>query len=177
MKEEGKVAHRLFYLALPPTEFVKASRGIHTAPASSPSGWTRTIVEKPFGFDTESSKALVSSIAQYWNEEQTYRIDHYLGKEMVQNLMILRFGNMVFDPIWNYQYIKNVTITFKEDIDCEGRAGVSFEEFCCSGEFIRISKTDSIVSNPFKFFFNNQSFFSSSTLITLELSEMSSKIT
>jgi len=86
------------------------------------------VVEKPFGKDSESSAKLSSELSQLFSEDQLYRIDHYLGKEMVQNLMVLRFANLVFEPVWNKNFIKNVTITFKEDIGTQGRGGY-FDEF------------------------------------------------
>jgi glucose-6-phosphate 1-dehydrogenase len=77
------------------------------------------VVEKPFGKDLESSTALSKQLANLFSEDQIYRIDHYLGKEMVQNLMILRFANLVFEPIWNRFHISSVLITFKEPIGTE----------------------------------------------------------
>ena len=80
----------------------------------SPSGWSRIIVEKPFGKDSESSAKLSNHLSSLFREDQLYRIDHYLGKEMVQNLMTLRFGNRIFSPTWNRDNIASVVITFKE---------------------------------------------------------------
>ena len=80
----------------------------------SPSGWSRVIVEKPFGKDSDSSAKLSNHLSSLFKEEQLYRIDHYLGKEMVQNLMTLRFGNRIFSPTWNRDNIASVLITFKE---------------------------------------------------------------
>jgi len=94
----------------------------------SKTGWTRVIVEKPFGRDSESFTVLSEQLSSLFEEEQIYRIDHYLGKEMVQNLMVLRFANLVFEPVWNRNYISSVVITFKEDIGTEGRGGY-FDEF------------------------------------------------
>jgi len=91
-------------------------------------GWNRIIVEKPFGHDLESATKLSKSLAALYQESQLYRIDHYLGKEMVQNLMVLRFGNSVFEPMWNRHYIKNVRIVFKEDFGTQGRGGY-FDKF------------------------------------------------
>ncbi len=78
-------------------------------------------MEKPFGRDLESSNHLSNELAALFKEDQLYRIDHYLGKEMVQNLMMIRFANIAFEPIWNRQYVSNVMITFKEDIGTEVR--------------------------------------------------------
>eukprot|EP01113_Clastostelium_recurvatum_P017311 TRINITY_DN2026_c0_g1_i3.p1 TRINITY_DN2026_c0_g1~~TRINITY_DN2026_c0_g1_i3.p1 ORF type:complete len:509 (+),score=142.79 TRINITY_DN2026_c0_g1_i3:241-1767(+) len=122
-KQAGKgTANRIFYLAVPPEVFVPAAHSIRTA-AASKSGWTRLIVEKPFGRDLASSTKLSNDLAQLFSEKELFRIDHYLGKEMVQNLMVMRFANAVFEPMWNRHHIANVQITFKEDIGTEGRGG------------------------------------------------------
>ncbi|RXM91310.1 Glucose-6-phosphate 1-dehydrogenase [Acipenser ruthenus] len=91
-------------------------------------GWNRVIVEKPFGKDLQSSDQLSNHLSSLFTEEQIYRIDHYLGKEMVQNLMVLRFGNRIFGPIWNRDSISCVVLTFKEPFGTEGRGGY-FDEF------------------------------------------------
>uniref|UniRef100_A0A8V5GMZ2 Glucose-6-phosphate 1-dehydrogenase n=1 Tax=Melopsittacus undulatus TaxID=13146 RepID=A0A8V5GMZ2_MELUD len=90
--------------------------------------WNRVIVEKPFGRDLASSDALSAHLSSLFREEQIYRIDHYLGKEMVQNLMVLRFGNRIFGPIWNRDNVACVVITFKEPFGTEGRGGY-FDDF------------------------------------------------
>lgn len=90
--------------------------------------FTRVIVEKPFGRDLNSSNELSVHISKLFNEEEIYRIDHYLGKEMVQNLIVLRFANKIFKRIWNRDSIECVTITFKEPFGTEGRGGY-FDEF------------------------------------------------
>ncbi|KAF5948519.1 hypothetical protein HYC85_014476 [Camellia sinensis] len=87
------------------------------------SGWTRVIVEKPFGRDSESSGELTRSLKQYLTEHQIFRIDHYLGKELVENLSVLRFSNLVFEPLWSRNYIRNVQLIFSEDFGTEGRGG------------------------------------------------------
>lgn len=120
--EGGGVANRLFYFAIPPEQFAPSAQAI-TEAAQTSTGWNRFIVEKPFGVDLESSNQLAEDLAAVLEEEQIYRIDHYLGKEMVQNLMVLRFANIFLAPLWNRDYIKSVTILFKEDIGCEGRGG------------------------------------------------------
>lgn len=86
-------------------------------------GWTRIVVEKPFGYDLESAKALNRTLLRVFSEEQVYRIDHYLGKETVQNILVFRFSNGIFEPIWNRRYIDNVQITVAEEVGLEGRAG------------------------------------------------------
>ena len=87
----------------------------------SPSGWSRVIIEKPFGKDSASSEKLSNHLSSLFKEDELYRIDHYLGKEMVQNLMTLRFGNLLFSPTWNRNYIASVVITFKEPFGTQGR--------------------------------------------------------
>ena len=108
----SNVRNRLFYLALPPSVYKKVASLIKATCMSS-AGWNRIIVEKPFGKDSESSATLSNHLSSLFKEEQLYRIDHYLGKEMVQNLMTLRFGNRIFSPTWNRDNIASVTITFK----------------------------------------------------------------
>ncbi|KAI8925038.1 glucose-6-phosphate dehydrogenase [Entophlyctis helioformis] len=119
--------HRIFYMALPPSVFAQASKGLKDHVYTT-TGSNRIIVEKPFGKDTASSHELGRLIAANWHEDEIYRIDHYLGKEMVKNLMVLRFANVFFGAVWNRFYIHNVQITFKEPIGTEGRGGY-FDEF------------------------------------------------
>lgn len=120
-------ANRLFYFAIPPTVFVPIGKSIKEAVISKNDpekvGWTRLIVEKPFGHDSESFAELSRDMSALYSEDYIYRIDHYLGKEMVQNLVILRFSNAIFEPLWNRNYIKSVMITFKEDFGTKGRGG------------------------------------------------------
>jgi glucose-6-phosphate 1-dehydrogenase len=127
-KGEGEDGgNRLFYLALPPNVFVDTCTAIKHGAVSS-KGWNRVIVEKPFGHDLESATKLSKSLGALFHESQLYRIDHYLGKEMVQNLMVLRFANSFFEPIWNRQHISCVRIVFKEDFGTQGRGGY-FDKF------------------------------------------------
>ncbi|XP_074644300.1 glucose-6-phosphate 1-dehydrogenase-like [Tubulanus polymorphus] len=121
-------AHLLFYLALPPSVFEPVSTHIKEQLMSPDSHWNRIIVEKPFGKDSASSAKLSKHLASLFKEEQLYRIDHYLGKEMVQNLIVVRFGNRIFAPMWNRDNIANVLISFKEPIGTQGRGGY-FDEF------------------------------------------------
>ena len=86
-------------------------------------GWTRVVIEKPFGHDLESAKELNRKLLRVFAEDQVYRIDHYLGKETVQNILVFRFSNGIFEPIWNRRYIDNVQITVAEQVGVEGRAG------------------------------------------------------
>ncbi|XP_068388893.1 glucose-6-phosphate 1-dehydrogenase isoform X1 [Eschrichtius robustus] len=124
---QGPQANRLFYLALPPTVYEAVTKNIHET-CMSQTGWNRIIVEKPFGRDLQSSDRLSNHIASLFREDQIYRIDHYLGKEMVQNLMVLRFANRIFGPIWNRDNIACIILTFKEPFGTEGRGGY-FDEF------------------------------------------------
>ncbi|KAF7815028.1 glucose-6-phosphate 1-dehydrogenase, chloroplastic-like [Senna tora] len=121
-KEGGMISNRLFYLSVPPNLFVDVVRSA-SHKASSENGWTRVIVEKPFGRDSESSSELTRCLKQYLNEDQIFRIDHYLGKELVENLSVLRFSNLVFEPLWSRNYIRNVQLIFSEDFGTEGRGG------------------------------------------------------
>jgi len=123
----SKHHHRMFYLAVPPSVFGEVAKVIKSS-ASSKNGWTRLIVEKPFGKDSESYATLSQELAESFEENEIYRIDHYLGKEMVQNLMIMRFANVVWEPIWHRHYVSSVLITFKENIGTEGRGGY-FDEY------------------------------------------------
>uniref|UniRef100_A0A0K0DZD9 Glucose-6-phosphate 1-dehydrogenase n=1 Tax=Strongyloides stercoralis TaxID=6248 RepID=A0A0K0DZD9_STRER len=116
--------NRLYYLALPPSVYTEVTQQIHdNCMGDVKKCWTRIIIEKPFGHDTDSSTALSSHLSKLFREEEIFRIDHYLGKEMVQNLMVLRFGNRIFNPTWNREHISSVTITFKENFGTEGRGG------------------------------------------------------
>nr|XP_020473019.1 glucose-6-phosphate 1-dehydrogenase-like isoform X2 [Monopterus albus] len=123
----GTDANRLFYLALPPTVYYHVSANIRTH-CISHKGWNRIIVEKPFGRDLQSSEELSAHLSSLFTEDQIYRIDHYLGKEMVQNLMVLRFGNRIFGPIWNRNSVACVVLTFKEPFGTQGRGGY-FDDF------------------------------------------------
>ncbi|KAF9184493.1 Glucose-6-phosphate 1-dehydrogenase [Haplosporangium sp. Z 767] len=125
-KDSGATA-RLFYMALPPSVFIRVASSLKKN--NYREGKTvRLIVEKPFGKDLESSRKLGKDLGALFSENEIYRIDHYLGKEMVKNLMILRFANVIFGSVWNRHSIDNVQITFKEKFGVEGRGGY-FDEF------------------------------------------------
>ena len=119
--------NRLFYLALPPSVFVPVAKNVKDH-CYSTRGINRIIVEKPFGKDLESCRSLLGALKESWKEDETYRIDHYLGKEMVKNLLVLRFGNVAMNAAWDRNSISNVQITFKEPFGTEGRGGY-FDEF------------------------------------------------
>lgn len=118
-------ANRLFYMAIPPAVFLDVARAIGQSGLAQPAEgcWTRVVVEKPFGSDRASSDQLVRDMATVFTEEQTFRIDHYLGKELIHNLLVLRFANLIFEPIWNRNYIDHVQITWKEDVGVGDRGG------------------------------------------------------
>ncbi|XP_064086497.1 glucose-6-phosphate 1-dehydrogenase-like isoform X2 [Macrobrachium nipponense] len=127
----GLGANRLFYLAVMPTVFESVTsnlRGCCMAGKGGDGTWTRVVIEKPFGKDSESSAKLSRHLASLFPEEELFRIDHYLGKEMVQNLMQVRFGNRIFGPTWNRDNIASIFISFKEPFGTQGRGGY-FDEF------------------------------------------------
>ncbi|CDH58020.1 glucose-6-phosphate 1-dehydrogenase [Lichtheimia corymbifera JMRC:FSU:9682] len=119
--------NRVFYMALPPSVFIPVAKGVKKA-VYSRDGVNRLIVEKPFGMDTESSNELGRELGALFKEEEIYRIDHYLGKEMIKNVMTMRFANIFFSQVWDRKYIDNVQITFKEPFGTEGRGGY-FDDF------------------------------------------------
>ena len=118
--------NRMYYMAVPPTVFQEVAKALGDSglvACGSQREWSRIVVEKPFGRDRPSSDALVREMHRVFTEETTYRIDHYLGKEIVQNLMVLRFANLVFEPVWSREFIESVSITWKEPIGVEQRGG------------------------------------------------------
>ncbi len=124
--ESGSEANYLFYLAVPPSSFKPMIQAIEAAdlvrePETSP--WTRVVIEKPFGRDRSSSDELSEDVSAIFDESQIFRIDHYLGKDVVQDLMVLRFANTIFEPIWNRNTIAHVHVIWKENFDLKGRAG------------------------------------------------------
>jgi glucose-6-phosphate 1-dehydrogenase len=119
IEAENKLpGHRIYYLAIPPTSIAPACEGLQQAGlVTSPhkgGPFSRVIVEKPIGRDLQSAQTINEIVGQVFDESQIYRIDHYLGKETVQNLMVLRFANSIFEPLWNYKYIDHVQITVSE---------------------------------------------------------------
>lgn len=121
-RQYGLSGNRIFYLAIPPQGLVDAVNYLGGVGLAYSQGWTRLVVEKPFGSDYESARALDEAIKQYFGEPQVYRIDHYLGKEAVQNLLVFRFANSIFEAIWNRDRIASVQITVAEKTGAEGRA-------------------------------------------------------
>ncbi len=125
-RDRGTQGHRLFYLAAAPGQFDDIISKVRSSNLNEPptGGWARIIVEKPFGTDLETAQQLNQLVAGAFPEDATYRIDHYLGKETAQNIMVLRFANAIFEPLWNNRHIDHVQITAAETIGMEGgRAG------------------------------------------------------
>ena len=130
-REHGTGGNRLYYLATAPELYAEIIRGIgqhrlvtRPSPGGSPARpWTRIIVEKPFGRDLASARELNQVLLGVFRESQIFRIDHYLGKETVQNILVFRFANGIFEPIWNQHYVDHVQITVAETVGVEGRAG------------------------------------------------------
>ena len=121
---EGGEANRLFYMALPPSLFPSIVQNLDASrQLIENSGWRRVVLEKPFGTDRTSAAELNFQVHRALNENQIYRIDHYLGKETVQNILFTRFANTIFEPIWNRNYIDHVQITVAEKVGLEHRAG------------------------------------------------------
>ena len=121
---EGSPTNRLFYLATAPGFFLETIYQLSRAGLTkAEAGWRRVVIEKPFGTDLDSARALNHAVHRVFDESQIYRIDHYLGKETVQNLLVFRFANSIFEPVWNRQCIDHVQITVAEEVGVEHRAG------------------------------------------------------
>src|SRR5246127_338018 len=124
-KEKKLGGNRLFYLSTPPEvypDIVEQLGRAGLAKPSNPNSWVRIIIEKPFGRDLASARELNKIVLDVFEEKQVYRIDHYLGKDTVQNLLVLRFGNGIFEPLWNRNYVDHVQITAAETLGVEQRA-------------------------------------------------------
>ncbi len=125
-EELGTAGNRLYYLSTPPSVFAKIVEQLAAAelgPKDQQRGWSRIIIEKPFGTSLDSARALQNVVMKVFEEKQVYRIDHYLGKEPVQDIVALRFANLMFEPIWNRRYIDCVQITAAETVGVEARGG------------------------------------------------------
>jgi glucose-6-phosphate 1-dehydrogenase len=122
-KAWGGQAEQIYYLATPPMLFEPITRGLGNAGIAKNRDRARVVVEKPLGHDLESSHAINQSLARYFEERQIFRIDHFLGKETVQNILAMRFANPMFEPVWNRRYIDHVAITVAETLGVEHRAG------------------------------------------------------
>ncbi len=124
-KERHLEGNRLFYLAMPPSVYPKVIAHLQKAGLAQPkngNSWVRIIIEKPFGRDLASARELNRTVLEAFDESQVYRIDHFLGKDTVQNLLALRFGNGIFEPLWNRNYVDHVQITAAESLGVEQRA-------------------------------------------------------
>jgi glucose-6-phosphate 1-dehydrogenase len=119
--ERGTAGNRVYYLAVPPSAFSTIVHGLGERRTTD--GWTRLIVEKPFGHDRASAAALDAELSEHFEESEIFRIDHYLGKETVQNMLALRFANGIFEPVWNRQFVDHVQITVAESLGIGSRAG------------------------------------------------------
>jgi glucose-6-phosphate 1-dehydrogenase len=129
-EEEGTRGNRLYYLATQPSQFAELVGQLGRVGLDHErhdGGWRRVIIEKPFGHDLDSAKRLNREVGKVFRESQVYRIDHYLGKETVRNLLVFRFGNGIFEPLWNRRYVDHVQITVAESIGIENR-GAFYEE-------------------------------------------------
>ncbi|MDT7605257.1 MAG: glucose-6-phosphate 1-dehydrogenase [Acidobacteriota bacterium] len=121
--EHNTQGNHLFYLSTAPSLYAEAVKQLGDAGLTKSKGWVRVVIEKPFGRDLESARGLNREIHEHLDESQIYRIDHYLGKETVQNLLVFRFANGIYEPLWNRQYIDHVQITNAETVGVEGRGG------------------------------------------------------
>ncbi|MEI7742183.1 MAG: glucose-6-phosphate dehydrogenase [Chloroflexota bacterium] len=137
--ERGTRGNRLFYLATQPSAFPEIVGQLGRVGLDHErhgAGWRRIVIEKPFGHDLDSAIRLNREVGKVFRERQVYRIDHYLGKETVRNLLVFRFGNGIFEPIWNRRHIDHVQITVAESIGIEGR-GAFYEETGASRDFLQ----------------------------------------
>lgn len=122
--KQKEIKNVLYYLATPPDAYDSIIKKIGTAGLNDlKSGWSRIVIEKPYGSDLNTAKALEELVHKVFKENQIYRIDHYLGKETVQNILVLRFANGIFEPLWNRQYVDHVQITVSETVGVGTRAG------------------------------------------------------
>jgi glucose-6-phosphate 1-dehydrogenase len=133
----GTRGNYLFYLATPPSAYPDIVRNLGASGLNSQEpGWSRIVIEKPFGHDLASARSLNDTVMSVLDESQVYRIDHYLGKDTVRNLLVFRFGNVIFEPLWNRRYVDHVQITVAEDLGVEGR-GAFYEEAGASRDILQ----------------------------------------
>ena len=133
-KSHGTRGNRLFYLAAAPDQFEPILKNLKAAGLNKTckGSWARVIVEKPFGTDLASARELNRIVRNSFTEEQTYRIDHFLGKETAQNILVLRFANAIFEPLWNTRYIDHVQITAAETLGVEGAPAITKARARCA---------------------------------------------
>jgi glucose-6-phosphate 1-dehydrogenase len=124
-RDRGTMGNHAFYLSIPPRSFPVVTEQLRRSGLATPHGneWRRVIIEKPFGSDLASARELNAVVESVFRPDDVFRIDHYLGKETVQNILALRFANMFYEPIWNSNYVDHVQITMAEDVGVAGRAG------------------------------------------------------
>jgi glucose-6-phosphate 1-dehydrogenase len=137
--EKGTRGNRLYYLATQPAQFAEICGQLGRAGLDHElhdGGWRRIVIEKPFGHDSESARRLNREVGKVFRESQVYRIDHYLGKETVRNLLVFRFGNGIFEPLWNRRYVDHVQITVAESIGIESR-GAFYEQTGASRDVLQ----------------------------------------
>jgi len=135
--EQSTHGNRLYYLATPPAAYTDIVSNLGKVGLDRQrEGWARIVIEKPFGHDLESARALNDAVMHVFEESQVYRIDHYLGKETVRNLLVFRFGNGIFEPLWNRRYVDHVQITVGEDLGIEGR-GEFYEDAGASRDIVQ----------------------------------------
>ena len=133
----GCRGNRLFYLATPPSAYEDIVANLGAAGLADPEGsWSRIVIEKPFGHDLDSGHQLNDAVMRSFDESQVYRIDHYLGKDTVRNLLVFRFGNGIFEPVWNRRYVDHVQITVAEDLGV-GTRGAFYEEAGASRDILQ----------------------------------------
>ncbi|MGD0329939.1 MAG: glucose-6-phosphate dehydrogenase [Nitrososphaeria archaeon] len=137
LEQERKIpGNRILYMAIPPESFLSTIENLAKVGLNTSEGWTRLVVEKPFGVNLSSAQELNITLHRHFDESQIFRIDHFLGKETVQNLMVFRFGNTLFEELWNREHIESVQITVAEEVGIEGRAKL-YEQVGALGDIVQ----------------------------------------